>query len=49
MLLLINFTDVCMHVYVITQHGGVCLIYVRTYMHDAQGHAAPKGECVYVY
>ena len=31
------------YTYVITQQGGVCLIY----MYDARGHAVPEGECIY--
>jgi len=33
-----------MYVKVITWSGGIYLIYT----HDAQGHAAPEGECVYI-
>jgi len=32
------------YVHVITQQGGVCMIY----MHDAWGCAAPEGECIYI-
>jgi len=42
---LISFYDpTCRYIYIITQQRGVCLIYV----HDAQGHAAPKGEYIYI-
>jgi len=36
--------SVCLCVCVITQQGGVCLIYT----HDAQGCIAPESECVYI-